>query len=76
MKSDPDFYGQAEHRLGVVGLGRSVVFLDDTSSNVEAAARHGWTAIHFTKDKDWRREVAAALEHARVASAAGVRAAD
>ena len=58
VKSDPDFYGEAERRLGVVGLGRSVVFLDDTLGNVETAARHGWTAIHFTKDKDWRREVA------------------
>ena len=64
VKSDPDFYGQAERRLGVVGLGRSVVFLDDTPSNVEAAARHGWTAVHFAQDKDWQREVAAALQHA------------
>jgi FMN phosphatase YigB (HAD superfamily) len=67
VKSDPDFYGQAEHRLGVVGLGRSVVFLDDTPSNVETATRHGWAAIHFTKDNDWQREVAAALERSRMA---------
>jgi len=46
-------------------LARSVVFLDDTPSNVETAARHGWTAIHFAKDKDWQREVAAALQQAR-----------
>jgi FMN phosphatase YigB (HAD superfamily) len=65
VKSDADFYGQAEVRLGVVGLGRSVVFLDDSSSNVEAAARHGWTAIHFTKEQDWRHEVTSALERAQ-----------
>jgi FMN phosphatase YigB (HAD superfamily) len=64
VKSDPDFYGQAERRLGVVGLGRSVVFLVDTPSNVEAAARHGWTAVHFAQDEDWQREVAAALHRA------------
>jgi FMN phosphatase YigB (HAD superfamily) len=65
VKSDPDFYGQAEHRLGVIGLGRSVVFLDDSPGNVETAARHGWTAIRFTKDKDWQREVSTALAHAQ-----------
>ena len=61
VKSDPGFYDRAERRLGVVGLGPAVVFLDDTVNNVEAATRHGWTAVHFTKDKDWQREVAAAL---------------
>jgi FMN phosphatase YigB (HAD superfamily) len=65
VKSDPAFYDRAERRLGVVGLGQSVVFLDDTPSNVATAARHGWTAIHYAKDKDWEREVAAALQHAR-----------
>ena len=69
MKSDPGFYDRAEHCLGVVGLGHAVVFLDDTLSNVEAAMRHGWAAVHFTRDKDWQREVAAALEHARSGSA-------
>ena len=71
VKSDPDFYGEAERRLGVVGLGRSVVFLDDTLGNVETADRHGWTAIHFTVDKDWRREVATALERAWTSSDGG-----
>jgi HAD superfamily hydrolase (TIGR01509 family) len=65
VKSDPDFYDRAERRLGVVGPGHAVVFLDDTLRNVEAATRHGWKAVHFTKDKHWRREVSAALEHAR-----------
>jgi FMN phosphatase YigB (HAD superfamily) len=63
VKADPAFYDRAEHRLGVVGHGRSVVFLDDILSNVETAARHGWTAIHFTTDGDWGSKVAAALEH-------------
>ncbi len=65
VKSDPAFYDRAEHRLGAVGLGPSVVFLDDTLSNVEAAARHGWTAVHFSEDVDWRTEVATALQRAR-----------
>jgi FMN phosphatase YigB (HAD superfamily) len=68
VKSDPDFYGRAEHRLGIGAPGQSVVFLDDTWSNVETAARHGWIAVHFTKDMDWRREVASALERAQGAS--------
>jgi FMN phosphatase YigB (HAD superfamily) len=63
VKGDPAFYHRAERRLGVVGRGRSVVFLDDTLSNVETAAQHGWTAIHFTKDGDWRTKVVASLEH-------------
>ena len=70
VKSDPGFYDRAERRLGVVGLGPAVVFLDDTVNNVEAATRHGWTAVHFTKDKDWQREVAAALERAPTGPAA------
>jgi FMN phosphatase YigB (HAD superfamily) len=65
VKSDPVFYDRAERRLGVVGLGHAVVFLDDTPGNVEAATRHGWKAVHFSRDNEWQREVAAALEHAR-----------
>jgi HAD superfamily hydrolase (TIGR01509 family) len=65
VKSDPAFYDRAERVLGVVGLGPSVVFLDDTLSNVEMAARHGWTAIHFAKDGDWSTKVGAALEQVR-----------
>ena len=64
VKSNPVFYDRAERLLGVVGLGHGVVFLDDTLGNVETATRHGWRAVHFTRDKDWQREVAAALEHA------------
>jgi FMN phosphatase YigB (HAD superfamily) len=69
VKSDPAFSDRAERPLGVVGLGQAVVFLDDTMRNVEAATRHGWKAVHFTKDKDWQREAAAALEHARIGPA-------
>jgi FMN phosphatase YigB (HAD superfamily) len=73
VKGDPVFYDRAERVLGVVGFGHGVVFLDDTLRNVEAATRHGWKAVHFTKedkDEDWQREVAAALEHARGGPAA------
>jgi FMN phosphatase YigB (HAD superfamily) len=65
VKSDPCFYDKAERLLGVVGLGRSVVFLDDTAGNVEVAARHGWTALQFTEGGDWRRQVDGALARAR-----------
>ena len=63
VKSDPAFYHQAELCLGVAGTGQSVVFLDDTPRNVEVAASHGWTAVHFTKDGDWQGDVSAALEN-------------
>jgi HAD superfamily hydrolase (TIGR01509 family) len=69
VKSDPRFYERAERRLGVVGFGHRVVFLDDTMRNVEAATRHGWKAVHFTRDEDWRSDVAAALERARTGPA-------
>ena len=65
VKNDPDFYERAERRLDLVGLGRAVVFLDDTQCNVEAATRHGWTGIHYTKDRDWHRAVTEALSRAR-----------
>ena len=60
VKSDPAFYHQAELCLGVVGTAQSVVFLDDTLRNVEVAASQGWTAVHFTQDRDWQGDVAAA----------------
>ncbi len=66
VKTDPDFYNRAERRLGIGGHGGTVVFLDDTASNVEAALRHGWVGIHFAKDRDWQGEVGAALERARL----------
>ena len=64
VKSDPDFYDRAERRLGIAGHGGTVVFLDDTAVNVEAARRHGWAGIHFCAGTDWRGEVGAALARA------------
>jgi hypothetical protein len=60
MKSEAAFSAGAERRLGLAP-GSSVVLLDDTAANVQAAARHRWTGIHFTEGGDWRRQVAAAL---------------
>jgi FMN phosphatase YigB (HAD superfamily) len=65
VKSDPDFYERAERCLGLAVSGPSIVFLDDTLGNVEAAAQRGWTGIHLRKDRDWESEVAAALDRAR-----------
>ena len=61
VKREADFYARAEHRLGVVGRGTGIVFVDDTLDNVEVATRHGWTGIHFRRDRNWREEVAKAL---------------
>jgi HAD superfamily hydrolase (TIGR01509 family) len=69
VKSDPDFYDRADRRLGVAGLGPSVVFLDDTAANIETARGHGWTGILFAPDTDWRSAVATALDAARSGSA-------
>jgi HAD superfamily hydrolase (TIGR01509 family) len=65
VKQQVEFYERAERRLGVAGLGPAVVFLDDSPANVDAAGRHGWTAIHFSQERDWRSEVADALERVR-----------
>jgi HAD superfamily hydrolase (TIGR01509 family) len=65
VKNDPDFYERAERRLDIVGLGRAVVFLDDTQGNIETATRHGWTGIHYRKDRDWHRAATNALARAR-----------
>jgi FMN phosphatase YigB (HAD superfamily) len=64
VKSDADFYARAERHLGLAPR-TSVVFLDDTAANVQTSTRHGWTGIHFTRDGDWRRQVATALDEAR-----------
>jgi FMN phosphatase YigB (HAD superfamily) len=63
------FYEQAERRLDVIGLGRAIVFLDDTPSNIETATRHGWTGIHYRRDLDWNRAVTDALDRARSGAA-------
>ncbi len=65
VKNDPEFYERAERRLDIVGFGRAVVFLDDTQGNIETAAHHGWTGIHYRKDRDWHRAVTDALTRAR-----------
>jgi putative hydrolase of the HAD superfamily len=65
VKKDPDFYERAERRLDIVGRGRAVVFLDDTQGNIETATRHGWTGIHYRKDRDWHGAVTDALARAR-----------
>jgi putative hydrolase of the HAD superfamily len=61
MKSDPAFFPIASDRLGIDGDGTKVVFVDDSADNVEAARRHGGTAVHFRRTSDWRTEVSAAL---------------
>jgi putative hydrolase of the HAD superfamily len=62
LKEDPAFYALASARLGL-GDG-AVVLVDDAPGNVEAARRHGWAAVPFTKDGDWRAAIAAALSRA------------
>jgi putative hydrolase of the HAD superfamily len=65
VKSDPDFYVRAADVLGADGPLGTVVFLDDTAANVDAARRHGWSAVHFRQDSDWRGAVDAALTRGR-----------
>jgi len=60
VKSDPVFSDQAERRLGVVGLGRAVVFLDDTLRNVVARVDH--RPLHHGEDWKGEVEVAAASQ--------------
>lgn len=47
------FFGAADKRLD----GAPVVFIDDAIANVEAARAHGWHAIHYPHDADWREQV-------------------
>lgn len=54
-KPDARFFGAADKRLG----GARVVFIDDALANVEAARAHGWHAIHYPHDADWRAQVEA-----------------
>ncbi len=48
LKDDPAFYAAAERQLGIAPDRTSVVFVDDTESNVEAARRHGWESLLFS----------------------------
>jgi putative hydrolase of the HAD superfamily len=49
-KPDPEFFRIADERIG----GKPVVFIDDALANVEAARTHGWTAIHYPAETNWR----------------------
>jgi HAD superfamily hydrolase (TIGR01509 family) len=52
-KPDPEYFRIADERLGA----DEVVFIDDALSNVEAARTHGWTAIHYPAETNWRQIV-------------------
>lgn len=52
-KPDARFWGAADRRLD----GAHVVFIDDALGNVESARAHGWHAIHYPHDADWREQV-------------------
>jgi putative hydrolase of the HAD superfamily len=60
-KRAPEFLAAADVMFGTSDAPSSVVLVDDTLSNVEAALAHGWQSIHFTAQPGWRQEVAAAL---------------
>ena len=60
-KDDPAFYAAAERQLGITPDGTSVVFLDDTEGNVEAARRHGWKSVLFSRERDWRQATERAI---------------
>jgi HAD superfamily hydrolase (TIGR01509 family) len=61
MKKDPEFFPAAHRQIGIPENDRDVVFVDDSPENVEAARRHGWTALRFSKADDWHDEIVAAL---------------
>ena len=65
LKDDPAFYAAAERQLGITPERTSVVFVDDTEANVEAARRHGWRSLPFSTDSDWRQATEQAIESAR-----------
>jgi putative hydrolase of the HAD superfamily len=59
-KPEPEFFGAADARLGRDDA-TPVVFADDGDENVDAARRHGWTAVHARTDVNWIAEVEALL---------------
>jgi putative hydrolase of the HAD superfamily len=65
VKRDDGYFAAACEALGIDTAERAVVLVDDTLPNVDAARRHGWAALHFTKADGWRDEIDAALEKAR-----------
>lgn len=71
LKDDPAFSAAAERQLGIAPDRTSVVFVDDTESNVEAARRHGWESILFSRDRHWRQQTERAIESAAGDRSAG-----
>jgi putative hydrolase of the HAD superfamily len=64
LKSDPAFYRAAAQTLGLDDHD-TVVFVDDTLDNVEAARLYGWSAVHFTKNNDWHSQITSAFSPSR-----------
>jgi putative hydrolase of the HAD superfamily len=60
QKRDDGFFARAAALLSIEDATR-VVFVDDSLPNIEAARRHGWTAVHFAPGVDWEHEVTTAL---------------
>jgi len=63
-KERPEFFVGACDLLGIPRQSGSVVFVDDSSANVEIARRHGWIGIHYTNREEWRSIITEALEQA------------
>ena len=63
-KDDPAFYPRARRFLGVAS-DATVVFVDDSVENVQAAAAAGWRSVWCAGDGAWCAEVDALLaDHA------------
>ena len=60
-KRTPEFLIAADAMFGTSAAPGSVVLVDDTRSNVEAARAHGWHAVHFTGQPGWREEIEASV---------------
>jgi epoxide hydrolase-like predicted phosphatase len=58
-KPDPAIFEVTEQRLAVAA--DEIVFIDDVPSNVDAACRRGWHAIHHTDTRDTITQVTALL---------------
>jgi putative hydrolase of the HAD superfamily len=69
VKEDPRFFPKASDVLGLPSDPHAVVFVDDAATNVAAARRYGWEAVHFVQQAEWREEVAAALLRAALGRA-------
>ena len=59
-KPSPEFFTAADALIRTSAA--NVVFLDDLLPNVEAAAVHGWRAVHYTAAGKWRTEVERELD--------------